>query len=127
VCTREGATSQEYAIKDRDTNSGVTRTADTVDVGCVRQHTVTVSGGGALSPLLDFVPRDLGCRTARHAHEVVVVPRRTRSIQLFAAASHGVSDSRIHQCLKGSVHRRERRSVVSKVRVQTLGRDELWR
>ena len=97
MCTREGATSQEYAIKDCDTNSGVTGRAHTMDVGCVGQDTVTVRSGCALSPLFDLVPRDLGCRTAGNANEVVMVPRRTRSVHLFTAPSHSVGDPRIHQ------------------------------
>ena len=68
-----------------------------MDIGGMGQDTVTVRSGCAFSPLFDLVPRDLGRRTAGNADEVVMVPGRTRTIELLAASSYGVGDPRIHQ------------------------------
>jgi hypothetical protein len=86
-----------------------------------------VSGARPFSPLLHFVTSDFGGGSASNTHEVVVVPGRTRSIQLFAAAGHGVGGSSIDERLQGSIHGGERRRIIPEVGVQTLGRNELGR
>jgi hypothetical protein len=83
-----------------------------------------VGGARPFSPLLHFVTRDFGCGTASNTHKVVVVSGRTRSIQLFAAASHGVSGSSVDERLEGSIHGGERRRIIAEVGVQPLRRNE---
>jgi hypothetical protein len=86
-----------------------------------------VGGARPFSPLLHFVTSDFGGGTASNTHEVVVVPGRTRSIQLFAAAGHGVSGSGVDERLQGSIHGGERRRIIPEVGVQTLRRNEFGR